>query len=218
MYHSVLVSLSKFSPFPIHSFSKILYFYGTGRSAHSTQSVGPLGPFWPKFNEAKRSQGGGPPAPKARCISNHKWAHLSPILAPDPKNSKLAKRTPGPRLATGSHQRPRALFQQGFPSTQGKTFPSSMYTVPKDPGMVHIWYKIPLFTIFAQQSNGDVFRTQLFNSNTSPQIHHPFQRRTFSVIQSCNRWWLPEDHSRPRPPGPVGVGLLLHLRIVQRVI
>ncbi|MBW0528464.1 hypothetical protein O181_068179 [Austropuccinia psidii MF-1] len=82
-------------------------------------------------------------------------------------------------MACGNHQRPPAQVQPGFPSIQGKTSTSSMYPVPKDPGMVHIWYNIPLFTIFAQPSNGDVFRTKLCLFNQSPQIHHPFQRKTF---------------------------------------
>ncbi|MBW0526892.1 hypothetical protein O181_066607 [Austropuccinia psidii MF-1] len=41
------------------------------------QSIGPLGPFWPKSNEAKRGQGGQLPTFKARWDPNHKWAHLS---------------------------------------------------------------------------------------------------------------------------------------------
>ncbi|MBW0538172.1 hypothetical protein O181_077887 [Austropuccinia psidii MF-1] len=72
-------------------------------------------------------------------------------------------------LASGNHQRPPAQVQKGFPSTQGKTSPS-----PKDPGVVQIWYNIPLCTIFAQKSNGDVFTTKLCLFNPSPQIHHPF--------------------------------------------
>ncbi|MBW0587546.1 hypothetical protein O181_127261 [Austropuccinia psidii MF-1] len=31
---------------------------------------------------------------------------------------------------------------------------------------------------FPQQSNGDVFKTKKRHSNSSPQIHHPFQRNT----------------------------------------
>ncbi|MBW0590398.1 hypothetical protein O181_130113 [Austropuccinia psidii MF-1] len=50
------------------------------------------------------------------------------------------------------------------PQAQGKTFPSSMHPVFKDPGVVHIWYNIPLCTIFSEQSNGDIFRTKLCDS------------------------------------------------------
>ncbi|MBW0472556.1 hypothetical protein O181_012271 [Austropuccinia psidii MF-1] len=130
-----------------------------------------------------------------------------PILAPNPINSKMAKKDPRTQIdqephfghfqpmASGNHQRPPAQSQQGFPSAQGKTSPSLMCPVPKDPGVLHVWYNIPLCTIFAQQSNGDVFRRKLFLFNSSPQSHHPFQRKSFSVIQSCNPWQLPEDHS-----------------------
>ncbi|MBW0461694.1 hypothetical protein O181_001409 [Austropuccinia psidii MF-1] len=50
--------------------------------------MGPLGPFFPKYSETKRGQGRIPPAP------NHKWAHLSPILAPI---STIPKWTKGPQ-------------------------------------------------------------------------------------------------------------------------
>ncbi|MBW0477622.1 hypothetical protein O181_017337 [Austropuccinia psidii MF-1] len=50
------------------------------------------------------------------------------------------------------------------PQFQGKTFPLSMHPVLKDPGVVHIWYNIPLCTIFTQQSNGDSLRTKLRDS------------------------------------------------------
>ncbi|MBW0512135.1 hypothetical protein O181_051850 [Austropuccinia psidii MF-1] len=90
------------------------------------RSMGPLGPFWPKSNEAKRGPGGSPPAPKARWVQNHKGAHLSPILAPNLNNPKMAKRTPRttgwPLETTRGHQlsyreaspqlRVRPLFHQ----------------------------------------------------------------------------------------------------------
>ncbi|MBW0483790.1 hypothetical protein O181_023505 [Austropuccinia psidii MF-1] len=46
---------------------------------HRPWSVEPLGPFWPKYNEEKRGQGGQPPTFKARWDPNHKLAHLSQI-------------------------------------------------------------------------------------------------------------------------------------------
>ncbi|MBW0478429.1 hypothetical protein O181_018144 [Austropuccinia psidii MF-1] len=52
----------------------------------------PVGPFWPKSNEAKRGQGGNPLALKARWVPNHMWAHLSPFWP------KMAKRNPGPQI------------------------------------------------------------------------------------------------------------------------
>ncbi|MBW0510719.1 hypothetical protein O181_050434 [Austropuccinia psidii MF-1] len=75
--------------------------------------MGPLGPFWTKSNEAKRIQ---PPAPTARWVPNHKWAHLSQFLALNlnsPKNGEKDPRTQinqepksghSQPLASGSHQ------------------------------------------------------------------------------------------------------------------
>ncbi|MBW0466055.1 hypothetical protein O181_005770 [Austropuccinia psidii MF-1] len=56
--------------------------------------MGPLGPFWPKSNEAKRGQGGSAPAPKARWVPNHKWAHLSQFWC---LISSIPKWTKGPQ-------------------------------------------------------------------------------------------------------------------------
>ncbi|MBW0518623.1 hypothetical protein O181_058338 [Austropuccinia psidii MF-1] len=79
-----------------------------------------------------------------------------PILAPNLINPRFAKKDPRTQIglephfghfqpmASGSHQKPPAQVQKGLPSTQGKTSPSPMYPVPKDPGMVDIWYNIPL--------------------------------------------------------------------------
>ncbi|MBW0483499.1 hypothetical protein O181_023214 [Austropuccinia psidii MF-1] len=41
-----------------------------------------------------------------------------------------------------------------------------MHPILKVAGVVHVWYYIPLCTIFAQQFNGDALRTKLQNSNT----------------------------------------------------
>ncbi|MBW0474594.1 hypothetical protein O181_014309 [Austropuccinia psidii MF-1] len=40
------------------------------------------------------------PTPKARWVPNHKWAHLSQFGPPISTIPKMAKRTPGPKLAT----------------------------------------------------------------------------------------------------------------------
>ncbi|MBW0528009.1 hypothetical protein O181_067724 [Austropuccinia psidii MF-1] len=121
-------------------------------------------------------------------------------------------------MASGKHQRPPSQVQKGFPSIQGKTSPSSMYPIPKDPGVVHVWYNIPLFTIFAQKSNGDVFRTKLCLFNSSPQIHQPFQRRTFQSFSLAIPGGYQKTMQGPQPPGPTGVGLLFHFSIIQRLI
>ncbi|MBW0524176.1 hypothetical protein O181_063891 [Austropuccinia psidii MF-1] len=62
--------------------------------------------------------------------------------------------------------------------------------------MVHIWYDIPLCTIFAQQSNGDHFRTKLGDSKSSPKSITNSKRRIFQLFSLATPWWLPEDHLR----------------------
>ncbi|MBW0474585.1 hypothetical protein O181_014300 [Austropuccinia psidii MF-1] len=107
---------------------------------HGTWSVGPLGPFQPKSNEAKRNQGGSTPAPKVR------WAHLSQFL-PQSQQSQKWPRTTFWLLSTSVLWKTLEATSSGparFPSIQGKNSSSPMYSVPKDPGMVHIWYNIPL--------------------------------------------------------------------------
>ncbi|MBW0493525.1 hypothetical protein O181_033240 [Austropuccinia psidii MF-1] len=138
--------------------------------------MGPLGPFWPKSNEDKRGQGGSPSAPKPQV------GPPEPVLAPNPKQTKMAKSHLRSRIDQGSpvdHYSAHGLWQppeatssapsKDSPQFQGKTFPFSMHPVLKDPGVVHIWYNIPLCTIFAQQSNGDIFRTQLQCLKSSTQ-------------------------------------------------
>ncbi|MBW0552985.1 hypothetical protein O181_092700 [Austropuccinia psidii MF-1] len=71
-----------------------------------------------------------------------------------------------------------------------------MHPILKDPGVVHIWYNIPLCTIFAQQSNGDIFRTKLCDSKSSPQSIINFEGGSFSYFSLPIPLWLPEDHSR----------------------
>ncbi|MBW0476430.1 hypothetical protein O181_016145 [Austropuccinia psidii MF-1] len=67
-------------------------------------SAGPLGPFWPKYNEVKRGQGGQPPTIKAR------WAHLSQFWPPISPVPQMAKRTPGPKLAKRTPGPKLAIF------------------------------------------------------------------------------------------------------------
>ncbi|MBW0528071.1 hypothetical protein O181_067786 [Austropuccinia psidii MF-1] len=125
--------------------------------------MGPLRTSWPKSNEAKRGQGGCPPASKARWVPNHKWANLS-LFWPQSEQSQNCQKNPGPKighfkpLASGNDQRPQDQVQRSFPSIQRENAPSPMYSIPKDPGMVPIWYNIPLCTNRAQKSNVDVFR------------------------------------------------------------
>ncbi|MBW0497368.1 hypothetical protein O181_037083 [Austropuccinia psidii MF-1] len=85
-------------------------------------------------------------------------------------------------MASGNPHRPPAQFK-------GKISQSSIHPVLKDAGVVLIGYYIPLCTIFAQQCNGDAFRSQ----NTSPTLNEDS-----SAHQSCNPWPLSEGH--PRTP------------------
>ncbi|MBW0563012.1 hypothetical protein O181_102727 [Austropuccinia psidii MF-1] len=71
-----------------------------------------------------------------------------------------------------------------------------MHPVLKDSGVVHIWYYIPLCTIFAQESNGDVFRTQFDDSKSRSQNPSPILKEDSSAHQTGNPWWLSEDHFR----------------------
>ncbi|MBW0506924.1 hypothetical protein O181_046639 [Austropuccinia psidii MF-1] len=99
-------------------------------------------------------------------------------------------------MTSGNHQRPPAQLQARTPLSFRETFPSSMHPVLKDSGVVHIWYNIPLCTIFSQKSNGDAFRTKLSDSKSSPQSITNFKGGSFSYLSLAIPWWLPEDHSR----------------------
>ncbi|MBW0543700.1 hypothetical protein O181_083415 [Austropuccinia psidii MF-1] len=66
-----------------------------------------------------------------------------------------------------------------------------MHPVLKAAGVVHIWYYIPLCTIFAQQFNGDAFRTKSRSQNPKPIL-----KEDSSAHQSGNPWRLSEDYSR----------------------
>ncbi|MBW0557023.1 hypothetical protein O181_096738 [Austropuccinia psidii MF-1] len=89
-----------------------------------------------------------------------------------------------------------------------------MHFVPKDPGVMHIWYNIPLCTIFAQQSNGDIFRTKLSDLKSSPQSITIFKGGLFSY----SVWQFPGRNQKtiqgPQPPGPAGVGLSIIIRTI----
>ncbi|MBW0495275.1 hypothetical protein O181_034990 [Austropuccinia psidii MF-1] len=71
-----------------------------------------------------------------------------------------------------------------------------MLPVLKVAGVVHIWYYIPLCTIFAQQFNGEPFRTQSHLSKSWWQNPSPILKEDFLTHQSGNPWQKSEDHSR----------------------
>ncbi|MBW0576935.1 hypothetical protein O181_116650 [Austropuccinia psidii MF-1] len=115
----------------------------------------------PKSNESK-GEVHQPP--------NHQWAHLSQFWPQIAKNHLRTHR--GHKSVHGLWQPPEATSsaqKKDSPPVQGKTSTSSMHPVLKDPGVVHIWFNIPLCTIFVQQSDGDIFRTKLSDPKSSPQ-------------------------------------------------
>ena len=76
-------------------------------------------------------------------------------------------------MASGNHQRPSDQLSTSFPSTPGDFLLPFIPSILKVSGMVHIWYYIPLCTIFAQQCNGDVLRIQFHLPNSRSQIPTP---------------------------------------------
>ncbi|MBW0488584.1 hypothetical protein O181_028299 [Austropuccinia psidii MF-1] len=99
-------------------------------------------------------------------------------------------------MASGNHQRPPDQLRKLFPQLKGNSFHSSMHPVLKVAGVVHIWYYIPLCTIFAQQFNGEAFRTKSHNSKSSSQNPKPISKEDSLTHQSGNPWRQSEDHSR----------------------
>ncbi|MBW0499201.1 hypothetical protein O181_038916 [Austropuccinia psidii MF-1] len=87
-----------------------------------------------------------------------------------------------------------------------------MHPVLQDPGVVHILYNIPLCTIFALQSNGDIFRTKLSLQSIT----------NFRGFFSYSFWKLPGGYQKtiqgPQLPGPAGVGLSILIRTIRRAI
>ncbi|MBW0500824.1 hypothetical protein O181_040539 [Austropuccinia psidii MF-1] len=187
-------------------------------------SMGHLGPLWPNSNEAKRGQGGSSSAPKARWVPKHKWAPncIQPRMAiKDPQDPKCQKLYEHHFSVHGLWKPLEATIsapRRVSPHIQGKASPSSMHPVLEEPGVVHIWYNIPLCTIFCQQSNGDIFRTQLSDSKSSPKSITNFKGGPFSH----SVWQFPGSYQKtiqvPQPSGPAGVGLSILIRTILRAI
>ncbi|MBW0588037.1 hypothetical protein O181_127752 [Austropuccinia psidii MF-1] len=137
------------------------------------------------------------PKGAARCVPKPQLDPPEPKLVTNPLDPKLAKdlldtnlainhRGPifrhGPpwtnisAIASGNHQRPPDQLSQTSPQPMGNSFHSFIPSVLKVAGVVHIWLYIPLCTIFAQQSNGDAFRTHI---KVSKSIAH-FEGGLFS--------------------------------------
>ncbi|MBW0513361.1 hypothetical protein O181_053076 [Austropuccinia psidii MF-1] len=99
-------------------------------------------------------------------------------------------------IAPGTQQRPPDLLSSILPLTLKGILHSSMNPVLKVAGVVHIWYYIPLCTIFSQQFNGDVSRTQFHLSKSRSQNPTPILKEDLFTHQSGNPWRKSEDHSR----------------------
>ncbi|MBW0514327.1 hypothetical protein O181_054042 [Austropuccinia psidii MF-1] len=91
---------------------------------------------------------------------------------------------------------PPDQLSQPSPQLMGNSFHSFMPSVLEVAGMVHIWYYIPLCTIFAQQSNDEVSRTHFHLSISRPQNPTPISKEDYSTHQSDKLWWQSEDSSR----------------------
>ncbi|MBW0571175.1 hypothetical protein O181_110890 [Austropuccinia psidii MF-1] len=120
-----------------------------------------------------------PPEPK--LVTNP----LDPKLAEDLLDTNLAINPIGPifghgppwtnisAMASGNHHRPPDQLSQLSTQLMGNSFHSFIPSVLKVAGVVHIWYYIPLCTIFAQQSNGEIFRTHFHLSKSRSQNPTP---------------------------------------------
>ncbi|MBW0578744.1 hypothetical protein O181_118459 [Austropuccinia psidii MF-1] len=165
----------------------------------------------------KGAKGGSHLAPKARWVPKPQFHPPEPKLVPNPLDPKLAKdlldtnlaiNPIGPifgheppwtnisAMASGKHQRPPDQLSQPSPQLMGNSFHSFIPSVLKVAGVVHIWYYIPLCTIFAQKSNGDVFRTHFHLSISRSQNPTPILKEDYSAHQSDKLWRQSEDSSR----------------------
>ncbi|MBW0567943.1 hypothetical protein O181_107658 [Austropuccinia psidii MF-1] len=102
-------------------------------------------------------------------------------------------------MSSGNHQRPPdKLSSILLLNLRGilPIAPCTLHPVLKVAGVVHIWYYIPLCTIFAQQFNGDIFRTKFHDSKLRSQNPIPILKEDSSAHQSGNPRRLSEDYSR----------------------
>ncbi|MBW0514732.1 hypothetical protein O181_054447 [Austropuccinia psidii MF-1] len=93
-----------------------------------------------------------------------------------------------------------------------------MHPVLKVSGLVHIWYYIPLCTIFVQKFNVDVFRTKFHDSKSRSQNPTPILKEDSSAHQSGNPWRPSEDYSRTPTTCPCRSWVGNYFRIIPRAI
>ncbi|MBW0561691.1 hypothetical protein O181_101406 [Austropuccinia psidii MF-1] len=123
-----------------------------------------------------------------------------------------------PAMASGNHQRPPDQLRKHSPQLKGNSFHSSMHPVLKVSGVVHIWYYIPLCTIFAQKFNGDIFRNKFHDSKSWSKNPTPILKEDTSSHQSGNPWRLLEDHLRTPTTWPCSSWVGNSFRIIPRAI
>ncbi|MBW0506787.1 hypothetical protein O181_046502 [Austropuccinia psidii MF-1] len=93
-----------------------------------------------------------------------------------------------------------------------------MHPILKVAGVVHIWYYIPLCTIFAQHFNGDVFRIKFHDSKSRSQNPTPILKEDSSAHQSGNPWQLSKGYSRTPTTWPCRSWAGNYVRIIPRAI
>ncbi|MBW0483828.1 hypothetical protein O181_023543 [Austropuccinia psidii MF-1] len=132
----------------------------------------------------------GPPEPF--LVTNSIQPNMAIKDPQDPKWSKALWTpflSPWPLETTRGHQ---LSSPQGSPHIEGKFPLSSMHPVLKVPRVVHIWYNIPSCTIFAQKSNGEIFRTKLSDPKSSPKYITNFK----GGLLSYSVWQFPGSYQR----------------------
>ncbi|MBW0536527.1 hypothetical protein O181_076242 [Austropuccinia psidii MF-1] len=124
-----------------------------------------LGPFITIPMRPKRAKGGSPVGPPEPVFGQKLKRPKNLRLAQGPKTLNLDINGHIPQYSshglcqsTEDHSHHQ---QEVSPKDQRDFWPSSMDPSLQEPGVVHIWYSIPLFTIFTQKLNGNVFRTSL---------------------------------------------------------
>ncbi|MBW0526374.1 hypothetical protein O181_066089 [Austropuccinia psidii MF-1] len=93
-----------------------------------------------------------------------------------------------------------------------------MHPILNVEGVLHIWYYIPLCTIFAQNFDGDVFRTQLHLSKSRSQNPIHISKEDVLIHQSGNPWQQSEDYSRTPITWPCRSWVSNSSRIILRAI
>ncbi|MBW0575987.1 hypothetical protein O181_115702 [Austropuccinia psidii MF-1] len=171
----------------------------------------------------KRAKGGSYLAPKASMNPPE------PKLATNPLDAKLAKdlldtnlviNPIGPifghgppwrnisAMGSGNYQTPPDQLSQPSPQLMGISFHSFIPSVLKVAGVVHIWYYIPLCTIFSQQSNGDTLRTHFHLLISRSQDATPILKEDYSAHQSDKYGGNQKTLQGSQPPVSAGVGLV----------